>query len=112
MLRDDHYPSLNVVKWHSSDLIGSLKSRLAITKMTRILPLVTRLSLQGGKKKKGGGGGGGHETNKYKCGHFVIQNAETNKYICGHFVKSKMLAEIAITHSSYRGRGEGVHYQT
>ena len=51
VLRDDHYPSLNVVKWHSSDLIGSLKSRLAITKMTRILPLVTRLSLpQGGKR--------------------------------------------------------------
>ena len=33
MLRDDHYPSFNVVKWQSSDLIGSLKSRLDITKM-------------------------------------------------------------------------------
>ena len=32
MLREDHYPSFNVVKWQSSDLIGSLKSRLAVTK--------------------------------------------------------------------------------
>ena len=32
VLRDDHYPSFNVVKWQSSDLIGSLKSRLAVTK--------------------------------------------------------------------------------
>ena len=53
VLRDDHYPSLNIVKWHSSDLIGSLKSRLAITKMTRILPLVTRLSLPLGGKRGG-----------------------------------------------------------
>ena len=53
MLRDDHYPSFNVVKWQSSDLIGSLKSRLAITKMTRILPLVTRLSLPRGEKRGG-----------------------------------------------------------
>ena len=43
----------NVVKWYSSDLIGSLKSRLAITKMTRILPLVTRLSLLRGGKRGG-----------------------------------------------------------
>ena len=32
VLRDDHYPSFNVVKWQSSDLIGSLKSRLAVAK--------------------------------------------------------------------------------
>ena len=32
VLRDDHYPSFSIVKWQSSDLIGSLKSRLAVTK--------------------------------------------------------------------------------
>ena len=51
VLRDDHYPSFNVVKWQSSDLIGNLKSRLAVTKNDKNIA-VSHQTLPSARRKK------------------------------------------------------------